>query len=107
MTDSTLPGVWSQRFGLARSPMFDHDASPSGEHHVLLDGGYGSFGLSVLKERADPAEVAGWAWSSDLPHHVAIHNAEVQVVRWDTPSTPQLYCQIMNVAEYWFIRLRG
>ncbi len=62
-----------------------------GAHHVLLDGGYGSFGLSVINEKADPVAAAGWAWSSDLPHHVAISKSGVQVVRWDAVEAAQLY----------------
>ena len=29
-----------------------------GNHHVLLDGGYGSLGLSVIEEKADPVMAA-------------------------------------------------
>jgi len=92
MTDMTLATVWSQRFGLARSPMFTfEDSGSAGDHQVLLDGGYGSFGLSVVEERTDPTAVAGWAWSSDLPHHVTISKKDVQVVRWDAASDAQIY----------------
>lgn len=92
MTDPSLGAVWSQRFGLARSPMFtvENDVLP-GTHEVLLDGGYGSFGLSVVEERSDPAIAAGWAWSSDLPHHVTVSSKDVQVVRWDAASEEQVY----------------
>ena len=54
-------------------------------------GGYGSFGLSVIEEKADPVMAAGWVWSSDLPHHVAINPSGVQVVRWDAIDAVQLY----------------
>ena len=92
MTDTNLPYLWSERFGLALSPMFEHhDAVMPGDHHVLLDGGYGSFGLSVVRESANPTDVAGWAWSSDLPHHVAVHPNGVQVVRWDAPADAYTY----------------
>lgn len=90
MTDMALGALWSQRFGLARSPMFTFE-DVDGNHDVLLDGGYGSFGLSVVDERTDPAAVAGWAWSSDLPHHVTVSKKDVQVVRWDAASDAQIY----------------
>ncbi|RRH90109.1 hypothetical protein EH240_33455 [Mesorhizobium tamadayense] len=92
MIDPRLTAAWSQRFGLARSPMFGAEADAGdGYHEVLLDGGYGSFGLSVVEERPNPADVAGWAWSSDLPHHVAVTEKDVQVVRWDAAGEAQLY----------------
>ena len=91
--------LWSRRFGLALSPMFEPpDVSMPGEHYVLLDGGHGSFGLSVITENADPQEVAGWVWSSDLPHHVAINPPCVQVVRWDAAHSPHNY-ELKKVAN--------
>lgn len=90
MIKKRIPWSWSKQFGLALSPMFEHaDAPMPGEHHVLLDGGYGSFGLSVIEDKVSPEEVAGWAWSSDLPHHVAINPFGVQVVRWDAANSPE------------------
>jgi adenine-specific DNA-methyltransferase len=84
--------LWSQRFGLARSPMFaPEENGADGGHDVLLDGGHGSFGLSVVEERLDPVVAAGWAWSSDLPHHVTITQSDVQVVRWDAAADAQVY----------------
>lgn len=77
---------WSQRFGLALAPLFErHDAAPlPGDHHVLLDGGFGTFALSTSTEdlwrHNDPA---GWAWSSDIPHHVTVTDDKVAVLRWD------------------------
>ncbi|MBU2605160.1 MAG: SAM-dependent methyltransferase [Alphaproteobacteria bacterium] len=92
MTDMALGVLWSQRFGLARSPMFTFEKDGAdGDHNVLLDGGYGSFGLSVVEERMDPVAAAGWAWSSDLPHHVTVSKKDVQVVRWDASSDAQVY----------------
>ncbi|MGC6330035.1 N-6 DNA methylase [Rhizorhabdus sp. FW153] len=92
MTEKSLGAEWSERFGLARSPMFAFEHyGPEGEHDVLLDGGYGSFGLSVVEELGAPAEAAGWAWSSDLPHHVTVTQKEVQVVRWDAARDAQVY----------------
>lgn len=92
MTDVSVGELWSERFGLARSPMFEgeHDAD-GGRHEVLLDGGYGSFGLSVVQELSVPNRAAGWAWSSDLPHHVTVTKKEVQVVRWDAVQDTQVY----------------
>ena len=91
MTDDTLASAWGKRFGLARSPMFAHDQTFPGQHDVLLDGGNGSFALSVLDELPNPSEAASWAWSSDLPHHVAVARETVQVVRWDDVRASQRY----------------
>lgn len=92
MTDRSLGAEWSERFGLARSPMFASEQDGTGgEHDVLLDGGYGSFGLSVVDELRAPTEAAGWAWSSDLPHHVTVTKKDVQVVRWDAVRDAQVY----------------
>ncbi|MBP1884981.1 HsdM family class I SAM-dependent methyltransferase [Sinorhizobium mexicanum] len=92
MTSMALSAKWSERFGLARSPMFERErANLQGEHDVLLDGGFGSFALSIVDEPANPAEVAGWVWSSDLPHHVSVTQKEVQVVRWDAARDAQTY----------------
>lgn len=91
MNGSGAAARWSERFGLARSPMFATEVDDSGEHDVLLDGGHGSFGLSVVDDLQDPIASAGWAWSSDLPHHVSVANDKVQVVRWDAAHEPQIY----------------
>ena len=85
---------WSQRFGLALAPLFEsHDAAAlPGDHHVLLDGGFGTFALSTSTEdlwrHNDPA---GWAWSSDIPHHVTVTDDKVAVLRWDAPQEPRVY----------------
>lgn len=94
MTGSPLPLEWSQRFGLALAPLFEErDATGlPGEHHVLLDGGFGTFALSTSTEdlwRHD--EPAGWAWSSDIPHHVTVTENKVAVLRWDAPREPRVY----------------
>ncbi|MDB5431691.1 MAG: vspIM [Caulobacter sp.] len=94
MTASGLAFDWSQRFGLALAPLFEgHDAAPlPGDHHVLLDGGFGTFALSTSTEdlwrHNDPA---GWAWSSDIPHHVTVTDDKVAVLRWDAPHEPRVY----------------
>ena len=86
------PHLWSHTFGLALSPMFEVTDSPMpGEHHVLLNGGHGSFGLSVIDDVADPNDLAAWAWSSDLPHHVAVDRSDVRVVRWDAAREARTY----------------
>lgn len=92
MTGGSLSAQWSERFGLARSPMFEGEqVGAEGEHDVLLDGGFGSFGLSLVDRLTAPADAAAWAWSSDLPHHVTITSNEVQVVRWDAARDAQIY----------------
>ena len=94
MTGFGLAFDWSQRFGLALAPLFEgHDAaSLPGDHHVLLDGGFGTFALSTSTEdlwrHNGPA---GWAWSSDIPHHVTVTEDKVAVLRWDAPREPRVY----------------
>ena len=51
MSGRDLPNCWSTRFGLALTPLFENEAVIDGSHHVLLDGGYGSFALSVGEQR--------------------------------------------------------
>ena len=83
------PRSWASEFGLARSPLFEaHEVDDVGDHSVLLDGGYGSFALSVSRDGqwASQEERAGWSWSSNLPHHVTVTERKVRVVRWDKPG---------------------
>src|SRR4051794_26432100 len=63
------PIAWSRQFGLATTPLFEGDEhAPPGEHHVLLDGGSGTFSLSISGEELwRSINVAAWAWSSDIP----------------------------------------
>ncbi len=91
MIDQDIPNLWATRFGLALTPLFEaNEASVSGSHHVLLDGGYGSFALSVSEEQIWNDRIpADWSWSSNLQHHVTVTDREVAVVRWDKP-TPEL-----------------
>ena len=84
-----LPTRWAERLGLAITPLFG--ATPPFEtdnHHVMLDGGHGSFALSVGNELTEDL-AAACSWSSDLPHHVTIRDKEVIVLRWDTKNTEQ------------------
>ncbi len=92
MTSDDLPTSWAARFGLASSPLFGaRDSALAGSHHVLLDGGLGSFALSVSSEPLWKERVcADWSWSCNLPHHVTITDNEVAVVRWDK-SNPELF----------------
>ena len=92
MPSDNIPTSWAFRFGLASSPLFgERELAPAGSHHVLLDGGFGSFALSVSpepiwKERTS----ANWSWSCNLPHHVTITDNAVAVVRWDK-AQPELF----------------
>jgi adenine-specific DNA-methyltransferase len=90
MTLSELPKIWSSQFGLALAPLFERDeVSEYEKHYVLLDGGHGTFALSVAEDEIwrDPKNVAAWAWSSDSPHHVTVTDTKVAVLRWDQPSS--------------------
>jgi SAM-dependent methyltransferase len=85
MTEDDAARRWAETFGLAQAPLFEvSEARTPSRHHVLLDGGHGSFALSEDSEeewrREDSAD---WAWSSNLPHHVAITAQKVTVTRWD------------------------
>lgn len=77
---------WSRKFGLALAPLFRPGAGGGSDHNVLLDGGRGTFALSVQQERVEPKTAAEWAWSSDIPHHLTVTEDEVSVVRWDEPA---------------------
>lgn len=91
MTGEDLIRQWADRYGLATAPLFGNGESGSvvaGSHGVLLDGGHGSFALSVSEEELwRAARPADWAWSSNLPHHVTVTENTVAVTRWDRPST--------------------
>ena len=83
---------WAEQFGLALAPLFEPKEEPAeGTHAVLLDGGYGSFAMSVTAEELwRDEQIAGWAWSSNLPHHVTVTDDIVAVTRWDTPRAEVL-----------------
>ncbi len=85
MTTDELPQRWADQFGLASVPLFEtEEVAAEGCHAVLLDGGYGSFAMSVTTEELWRGEkTADWAWSSNLPHHVTVTEKAVAVTRWD------------------------
>ena len=85
MSTEELSDRWAGRFGLAQVPLFEQgEVGLGGRHHVLLDGGYGSFALSESDGRIWQVETsAEWSWSSNVPHHVTVTPEEVSVVRWD------------------------
>lgn len=91
MKDFDLAHRWANEFGLALSPLFEpNETDAPGSHHVLLDGGYGSFALSVSDDEIwRTREPASWTWSSNLPHHVTIGERHVAVTRWDR-ARPEL-----------------
>lgn len=80
-----LPNEWAAHFGLAPVPLFAADDVEDGAvHSVLLDGGFGSFAVSVTEEEPwRDRKAASWAWSSNLPHHVTVTERKVAVTRWD------------------------
>jgi SAM-dependent methyltransferase len=80
-----ITNEWASQFGLAIAPMFSPTEIESpASHNVLLDGGLGSFALSV-GEAAEKhrSSFKSWAWSSNIAHHVAIDDKHVRVSRWD------------------------
>src|SRR5688500_15853140 len=88
MDPDDIPSNWSKRFGLAVSPLFELDEiSDPARHHVFLDGGHGTFALSISDEEIwRQNKSANWAWSSDIAHHVTLTSDKVAVVRWDRPN---------------------
>jgi adenine-specific DNA-methyltransferase len=90
---------WSQRLGLAAAPLFEQGEIPHPEmHSVLLDGGNGSFVLSESEEPTPPRTGASWAWSSLVPHHIALSGDEVSVTRWDKPDFTERF-RIQSVSD--------
>jgi adenine-specific DNA-methyltransferase len=85
MTAGQTAQNWAAEFGLALSPLFEaHESDTPGSHHVLLDGGHGSFALSISEEKIwTTREPASWTWSANLPHHVTVGERHVAVTRWD------------------------
>lgn len=88
MSADEISHSWSNRFGLAVSPLFEQDEiSNPGCHNVFLDGGQGTFVLSVADDDVwRDWQSAGWVWSSDIAHHVTVTPAKIAVVRWDNPT---------------------
>ena len=83
MIDLGDPASWTGTFGLAEAPTFgDGEHRHPEQHRVLLDGGTGTFMLSV-GDLPDASTAASWAWSSDVTHHVGIGSDVVTVMRWD------------------------
>ncbi|MEZ5999631.1 class I SAM-dependent DNA methyltransferase [Hyphomonas sp.] len=91
-TPQDIANSWAMDFGLALAPLFGPiDRESDGEHFVLLDGGNGSFALSISNDKIWRNEKSiDWAWSSDLSHHVTMTESEVGVVRWDKPN-PEVF----------------
>lgn len=88
--DLSSSNYWAKRLGLAPAPLFESYESIPGSHSVLLDGGFGSFALSVSNNGTlDSRTAADWCWSSNVPHHVTVTDRKVAVVRWDK-TTPEL-----------------
>jgi len=74
MFDLNEPEAWANAFGLADAPLFSDDLRPDTTHRVLLDGGYGTFALSVAPHADDVREArASWIWSSSRARHTGPH----------------------------------
>lgn len=92
MQVESLATKWALSLGLVEAPLFSSSEDRDGSHAVLLDGDRGSFVLSEqvsLQLNSDSA--ANWAWSSDLPHHVAVDESDVIITRWDIPHRPRRF----------------
>ena len=89
--DLNASSAWATAFGLAEVPLFGAgEIAYPDNHRVLLDGGNGTFMLSV-SHVPDPDTAASWAWSSDVTHHVGITADHVTLVRWDQPGPPRRF----------------
>ncbi len=88
MSAKELAAYWAEELGLADAPLFCRNEVEAPDlHRILLDGGIGSFALSVADHHGGeitPDELtASWIWSSNLSHHVFVTNDQVYVSRWD------------------------
>jgi hypothetical protein len=92
MAREHIPTSWSKRFGLAVSPLFEQsEISDAESHYIFLDGGPGTFALTISEEEVwRENTAANWAWSSDIAHHVTLTSDKVAVVRWDRPRDTTL-----------------
>ncbi len=83
----TIADGWARDLGLAPVPLFDDVVVGDGSHEILLDGGLGSFAISVTSEELwRDRRAAEWAWSSGVPHHVTVTPDKVAVTRWDAKA---------------------
>lgn len=86
-----LADRWANSLGLAPVPLFGDEKVGEASHEILLDGGLGSFAISVTTEELwRDRRAAEWAWSSGVPHHVTVTPDRVAVTRWDAKS-PELF----------------
>lgn len=106
----SLAEKWASSLGLIDAPLFRETAGAVEHHSVLLNGGRGSFALSVSEEsEIDDDIAASWIWSADLPHHVVVDENHVTLSRWDDPTSTRRFSR--NSVErrlepfYKFLRL--
>jgi methylase of polypeptide subunit release factors len=78
---------WSQRLGLALSPLLSEARDGQQNHYALFDGIDGSFCLS--SGQFDVEAVLDWTWSSQLTTHVAVDD-DVVVARQVATTAPLL-----------------
>ena len=86
MTSDDVHQLWRSYFGLSSSPLFEKgEAEDAAAHSVLLDGGYGTFVLSVgVPDVWHTGDIASWTWSANIPHHVTVMSETISVLRWIT-----------------------
>ncbi len=86
--DDGLADRWASGLGLIQVPLFAEQSDQVRRHSVLLDGGRGSFALSISHgSRIDDDAAASWIWSADLPHYVNVDENSVTLSRWDDPAS--------------------
>ena len=99
MTDLNDPRGWAEAFGLAEAALFgERDGERQNRHRILLDGGSGTFMLSII-DVPDQITAASWAWSSNVVHHVGVTPDHVTLVRWDHSGPPRRFTKRSVAAQ--------
>jgi adenine-specific DNA-methyltransferase len=72
---------WAEQLGLIVTPLFGRERRDDElRHSALLDGVRASFLMS--NEVADaPVDMADWAWSANVHHHIALQRHQILVTR--------------------------
>ena len=83
-------GLGSRLRASEAPPFGDGEHRHPERHRVLLDGGTGTFMLSV-SDLPEASTAASWAWSSGVTHHVGIGPDVITVLRWDRTGPPRTF----------------
>src|ERR1700733_432369 len=73
--------LWAEQLGLVATPLFGRERTDDeSRHSALLDGVRASFLMSDEGED-ESIEVADWAWSANVHHHVSLKQKQIVVSR--------------------------